>query len=215
MAAAPPPPRIIVNASFPRKVIQGADLDLRPSNWDWVHCLTLPLETLLTQQFSHRPYKWIRYAIGVVVGAFGDLSTTPDLSSVVDYNAGLPADSIDLYYHTNEDEKRRMFPIDPDIIRTQLTTSVSTLRRGTFRDEVAHRDGWKCVWTGASAKFCQAAHLLAHSKANEYISALTRRHGRDNEADIIEDIDSVRNGIFFMPFRSRDIGFSTWLLSDS
>ncbi|KAH8994546.1 hypothetical protein EDB92DRAFT_2113349 [Lactarius akahatsu] len=139
MAAAPP--RIIVNASFPRK------------------------------QFSHRPYKWIRYAIGVVVGAFGDLSTTPDLSGVVDYNAGLPADSIDLYYHTDEDERRRMFPIDPDIVRTQLTTRVS-------------------------AKFCHATHLLAHSKANDHISTLTHHRGRDNEADLIEDIDSVRNGIF-------------------
>ncbi|KAH8980747.1 hypothetical protein EDB86DRAFT_3134631 [Lactarius hatsudake] len=84
----PPPPRIIVNTSFPRKVVRGANLDLRPSNWNWVQCLTLPLETLQTQQFSHRPYKWIRYAIGVVIGASGNLYTTPDLSGiVVDDNA--------------------------------------------------------------------------------------------------------------------------------
>ncbi|KAH9042884.1 hypothetical protein EDB83DRAFT_2507548 [Lactarius deliciosus] len=159
------PPRIIVNASFPRKVVQGADLDLRPSNWNWVQCLTLPLEMLQTQQFSHRPYKWIQYAIGVVIGAFGNLYTTPDLSGVVDYNADPPAGPIVLYYHTDEDEKRRMFPIDPDIFRTQFTSSESTLRRGTFRDE--------------------------------YILALTHRRGRDNEANFINDIDSVRNGIFY------------------
>ncbi|KAH9174456.1 hypothetical protein EDB89DRAFT_1953198 [Lactarius sanguifluus] len=175
MAAAPP--WIVVNASFPRKV----------------QCLTLPLEMLQTKQFSHRPYKWIRYAIGVVIGASGNLYTTPDLSGVVDYNANLPAGSIVLYYHTDEYEKRRMFPIDPDIFRTQPTSSESTLRRGTFRDEVAQRDEWKCVWTGVSAKFCQAAHLLAHSKANDYISTLTHRRGRDNKADFIEDIDSTPN----------------------
>ncbi|KAH8980748.1 hypothetical protein EDB86DRAFT_3087628 [Lactarius hatsudake] len=84
-----------------------------------------------------------------------------------------------------------MFPIDPDILRTKITTSVSTRRKSTFPVEVSQRDGSKCVWTGASAKYCEAVHLLAHSKANEYISTLTRRRGRDNEADVIEDIDSA------------------------
>ncbi|KAH9178298.1 hypothetical protein EDB89DRAFT_1930467 [Lactarius sanguifluus] len=192
-------PRIIVNASFPRKVVQGADLDLRPSNWNWVHCLTLPLEMLQTQQFSHRPYKWIRYAIGVVVGARGDLSTTPDPSGVVvDYDADLPADYVDLYYHINDNEKQKMFPIDPDILRTQVTTSVSTNRRGPFHDDVVRRDEQTCVWTEMEATFCDAVHLLAHSKTNDYISTFTHRRGRDNEDNFIEDIDSVRNGIFLI-----------------
>ncbi len=33
------------------------------------------------------------------------------LTQVVDYNAGLPAESAFLYYHTNK-EKQRMFPTD-------------------------------------------------------------------------------------------------------
>ena len=55
-------------------VALGNDLNVDPSNWHWVHCLTLPVETLKTLSFSQRPYKWIRYAIGVVVGAEGHLS---------------------------------------------------------------------------------------------------------------------------------------------
>ncbi len=72
------PSEIQVYASFPRVVELGVGLNLHPSNWHWVHCLTLPVETLSALQFSQRQYKWIRYAIGVVVGAEGDLSSSPD-----------------------------------------------------------------------------------------------------------------------------------------
>jgi hypothetical protein len=84
-----------------------------------------PLETLDVLQFSLRLYKWIRYAIGIVVGALAEgdpsafwsasriayhLSSSPNSLNIVDYNAGLPADSAALYYYyTNDDERRRMF----------------------------------------------------------------------------------------------------------
>ena len=85
-------PEIRVYAPFPHTVALGPDLNLDPSNWHWVHCLTLPLHTLAALQFSHRPYKWIRYAIGVVIGAEGDLSPSSDSPNVVDYNVILPAE---------------------------------------------------------------------------------------------------------------------------
>lgn len=75
----------------------GAELNLNADNWHWVLCLTLPLKTLDVLQFSPRPYKWIRYAIGIVVGAVGDLSSSSDSLNIVDYNAGLPAESVALY----------------------------------------------------------------------------------------------------------------------
>ncbi|KAI9428699.1 hypothetical protein H4582DRAFT_2091246 [Lactarius indigo] len=137
---AAPPPRIIVNTLFLRKAVQGADLGLRLSNWNWVHCHTLPPKTPQTQQFPYQPYKWIWYAIGVIVGVIGDFSTTSDPSDVVNCDADQPADSVDPYYHINDNEKRKMFPIDPDILCTQVTTSVSTRRRGPFRDDVAQWD---------------------------------------------------------------------------
>ena len=82
----------------------GTDLNVDPSNWHWVHCLTISLETFNTLQFSQRPYGWIRYAIRVIIGAEGDLSSSSNSLNVVDYNAGLPAESAFLYYHTNEEK---------------------------------------------------------------------------------------------------------------
>ena len=165
--AATAPPEIRVYALFPHAVATSRDLiDVQPSNWHWVHCLTLLVETLNALQFSQRPHKWIRYAIGVIVGAEGDLSSLPDSLNVVDYNAVLPAESTALYYHTSEEERRRMFPIDPDIGRTNIASSVATTRRARFHDDVAERDGRTCVLTGVDEEFCDAVHLLAHSKGD-------------------------------------------------
>ena len=160
------PPEIQVHALFPRTVAFGADLNLDPTNWRWVHCLTFPLETLNALQFSQRPYRWIRYAIGVVVGAEGDLSSSPDSLNVMDYDAGLPAESAILYYHTTDEERRRMFPADPNIGRTKITSSVTSTRKDQFHDEVAERDGKMCVWTRWEEEVCEAVHLLAHSKGD-------------------------------------------------
>ena len=83
-----------VHASFPHAVALGTDLNVHPSNWRWVHCLTLPVETLNALKLSQRPHKWIRYVIGAIIGAEGELSTSdsPDLPNVVDYNVILPAE---------------------------------------------------------------------------------------------------------------------------
>ncbi len=161
-------PQIDVYASLPLTVALGTDLDLSATNWRWVPCLTLPLEKLnaLPGHLSQRPYKWICYAIGVVVGAEGVLSTSRDSLNVVDYDVAPPAESTILYYHISSEERERMFPVDPHIVHTHITSSVLTTRRGPFRDEVAERDGRRCVLSGWDAKYCDAVHLLAHSKSD-------------------------------------------------
>ncbi|KAF8970114.1 hypothetical protein BDZ97DRAFT_1754124 [Flammula alnicola] len=173
-------------------VALGADLEVEPTNWRWIHCLTLPLEKLHALQFSQKPYKWIRYAIGVVVGAEGDLSTSSDSPNAVDYDAAiLPADSADLYYHISNEGKRRIFPVDPQIVRTSITSSsVHTPRRDDFREEVSERDGKRCILTGFRDMYCDAVHLLAHSQGD------THRSRDSARGDIIEDIDDIRNGLF-------------------
>ncbi|KAF8063516.1 hypothetical protein FPV67DRAFT_1421234 [Lyophyllum atratum] len=190
---------IQVYASFPRIVAPGADLNLDADNWHWVHCLTLPLKTLDLLQFSPRPFKWVRYAIGTVVGAQGDLSSSRDTLNIVDYNAGLPPESTTLYYHTGDDERRRMFPVVPNVGRTSLTSksSIATTRRAQFRSETAMRDRNRCVFTGMKDAFCDAVHLLARSKGDTYISTYTQRRSRDPAGgDLVQDIDSVQNGLF-------------------
>lgn len=138
------------------------------TNWHWVHCLTLPLDMLNALRFSQRPYKWICYAIGVVIGAKGILSTSSNsLNAVAVDDDAVPAESVDLYYHTTLEERRRMFPIDPTGGRTHVTSSVSIRRRNDFRDDVAERDGRRCLLTGVEEIFCDAVHVLPHSKGDE------------------------------------------------
>ncbi|KAF8063519.1 hypothetical protein FPV67DRAFT_1782997 [Lyophyllum atratum] len=201
------PGEIQVYAPFPRIVAPGADLNLDPDNWHWVHCLTLPLEILDVLQFSPRPYKWIRYATGTVVGAEGDLSSSPDTLNIVNYNAGLPTESRSLYYHTSSDEKRRMFPVDPNIGRTNITSSVATTRRAQFRSDAALRDGNRCVFTDWRHDYCDAVHLLAHSKGDAYITTYTQHRSRDpSGGDLVQDIDSVRNGLFLNKLTQVGVG---------
>jgi hypothetical protein len=98
------------------------------------------LMKLISLRFSHQPYKWIRYAIGVVIGAKGVLCLSSDSFNALDDNTVLLSGSTNLYYHINDDEKQRMFPLDPDIGCTQITSSTHTPRRDNFREEVAERD---------------------------------------------------------------------------
>ncbi|KAH9026847.1 hypothetical protein EDB85DRAFT_159729 [Lactarius pseudohatsudake] len=145
---------------------------------------------------------WSRYR-----GARGDLSTSHNSNDSVDYNANLPTNSVNLYYHTNDQEKQRMFPIDPHILRTRDTTSVSSSRRGTFHEDVAARDGQRCVWTGWGVENCDAVHLIPHSKSDKYILNFTRHCERgDKGDDIITDIDSIRNGILLNKVAHRTLG---------
>ena len=96
------PSQINVYASLPQNVVLGDGHSLPCANWCWVHCLSLPLEELNTLQLSQRPYKWFRYAIGVVVGAEGVLSASCNSHDIVDYDdtASLLTGSADLYSPT-------------------------------------------------------------------------------------------------------------------
>ena len=143
-------PEIQVYASFPLTVAPDPDLNLDPSNWCWVHCLPFPIDTLRELQFLQKLFKWIRYSIGVIVEAEGDLCTSHiDSLDVVDYDGGLPAQTTMLYYHISDEEKRRMFPVDPDIQHRSITSSATSTRRDRFREEVAERHGNRCRdWGG-------------------------------------------------------------------
>ena len=137
-------PEIKVFAMFPT--------DSGRSNWTWVHCLTFELAALNELHFSSKPYKWIRYATGIVVGAQGDLSSernSPD--NVMNYDDDLISTSANLYYHISPAEKQRMFPTDPDMCRTYITSSDATVRREALRSDLVARDG-VCVLTQASCR---------------------------------------------------------------
>ena len=162
-------PKIEIYASLPLSVAHDGILDVHPDNWEWMHCLTIPLNSPILD-ISYKPFKWLRFAIGVVLGTQGDLGLYPDPGPPdavpVEYDAALPAESIRLYYHTSTEEKRRMFPIDPDIMHARVHSGNSATRRVDFRDDVEARDR-VCVLTREEAHDCEAAHLLPHSKGDD------------------------------------------------
>ena len=51
-----------------------------------------------------------------------------------------------------------MFPVDPDIMRSQITSDVHTERRADFCKDIAVRDSEQCILTGAPTRVCEAAH---------------------------------------------------------
>ena len=163
-----PSATIRVYAQFPKKLTPNTDLDLESTNWMWVPCLAFPINELNLLGFSSKPYKWIRYATGVVVGAHGHLCTQRDLPATrVAYDSALSVTSMDLYYHTTPGEKRCMFPIDPSINNPKVATSTGTSTcRTTFRQDVELRD-LSCVVSGLAADVCDAAHILPHGKGDQ------------------------------------------------
>ena len=68
-------------------------------------------------------HKWIRYATGIVVGAYGGLFPQQDSANPVIYDAPLPVSSVDLYHRITDDEWLRMFPLDPMLTKAGITTS--------------------------------------------------------------------------------------------
>ncbi|KAI0245053.1 hypothetical protein BJV78DRAFT_1270029 [Lactifluus subvellereus] len=201
MALADPLPIIRVHDQFP-KVLSGiphTELDLNPDNWVWAHCLTFPIDKLNDLQFSSRPYKWIHYAMGIIVGAHGELSTNCALPNPIDYDSPLSSVSIDLYYHTTNEEKLCIFPLDPSLANTRIETSSQTsMHRDNFRADVEEQDGRRCVVTSVPHNVCDAAHLLPHSKGDMYIETFSTYRRRDTSGtnDIVRDIDNVCNGLF-------------------
>jgi hypothetical protein len=219
---------IRVYAQFPLTPPPNGDEErwvwLDSANWKWTNCLTFPVERL---NFTRSPYKWIRYGTGIVVGAHGDFFPHQDSVTPIAYDTPLPVASVDLYYRTTDDERLRMFPLDPMLTNSRIITSTGqSTRRANFRNDVKQRDGDRCVLTGVIGDYCDAAHLLHHSKGNlvrissydcplkshcrQYI-AFTRGRCRDPN-DVIVDIDNVRNGSFIHKTRHAGFGLDIAIL---
>ena len=161
---ADPSATICIYAQFPK------DLNLDPTNWVWAKCLAFPINKLNSLRFSSKPYKWIRYATGIVVGAQGDLFAQRDLPAVhVDYDSGLSATSMDLYYHTIAEEKQWMFPIDPRIANPRVVTSTGmSTHRDAFRHDVEVRD-LSCVVKGLLLFFVMLHTFFPMKRETRYI----------------------------------------------
>ena len=105
---------------------------------------------------------------GIITGAKGVLSPEGGDSSQYDNDwfGDLPGQSLDLYYHTSDEEKRQMLPVGPDHTRARISVTHTSLRAPDFRRNVSERDRGCCVLTGQRCE-CEAAHVVLLSKGNE------------------------------------------------
>jgi hypothetical protein len=173
-----------------------ADLGLDP-------CLLLLIDTLVECKFSRKPYKWIRYATGPVIGTYGNLSANQHSPTpIVNYEDGCFRPG-SLHYHMDDIEERRMFPLDSIATRNPLSTSSEeTTRRCDFRDDLVERDG-RCILTQRLELRCAHVHLLPYCKGDEVrpcsvicclylhlLDILVRRN--------VRDIDNSPNGVLLL-----------------
>lgn len=157
-------PSICVHAKLPTDPEPSESVD----DWQWTLILKFPIHKLRALRFSNKPYKWIRYATGVVLGAQGHLHRGEGATSdLVTYEVDtLPDETTKLYYHIPEDEVERMLPVDPYFADELKTSTAATSRRRKFRHDVKLRDSKRCIMTGFGARYCDAAHLVPFRKTD-------------------------------------------------
>ncbi|KAI0284486.1 hypothetical protein BC826DRAFT_1179330 [Russula brevipes] len=170
------------------------NIHLRKMDGSWMCALAIPLEDI--GRLSLRPLKWLRFATFAALGVKGHLYDAPR-GNVVDYGNVSLADLADNYYFSLEGEYHF---VDPHGINDRITTSsFLTHRRFDFRCAVALRDGDRCVVTIENASTCDAAHVIRHSKGDEYIQRVIadrRVLYEDEDPEIFSmDINSTQNGI--------------------
>ena len=195
--------RIFVSARIPQAVAQNEDGGWQvqqqtgqgvrqedEQHFGWHTVLEIPVDTLTALNFSPFPFKWIRYAMGAILGAEGHLSYDSDPECVpkeIDYTLPLPSvGDHHLYYHITAERFPTVFPVDlescnPRVARPKpeesmssasSTSSVPSGRRMDFMFKVQERDNGMCVVNGeeATADICEAAHLVAHGKGDQVCS---------------------------------------------
>ncbi|KAH9172939.1 hypothetical protein EDB89DRAFT_821689 [Lactarius sanguifluus] len=146
------------------------------------------------ERLSIHPFKWIRYVMFSICGAFGDLSPSPAPDGPsVNYDSTSLAGVIDLYYNPSG----RCIFVDYNCLVERATTTDGTSRRHNFRDEVIKRDGESCVITGQSADICDAAHIIPRCKSDKYLSKVVedRWDLYDPRPPPIDGVNDIQNGV--------------------
>ncbi|KAI9454441.1 hypothetical protein F5148DRAFT_428034 [Russula earlei] len=166
------------------------------------------------------PFRWLRYVMYTVCGARGEL-TTPD-GSIVDYDKTAIPDGENKYHYipsgklsfgvsdccsqcsTCADDlafiddqglsDRNTILSVSESSSTMADLSGQSSNRRAFTQAVLRRDRPVCVVTQAHRRICDAAHIIPHSKGDEYIANVFRLRSRNGEVPP-SSIDDVTNGV--------------------
>ncbi|KDQ08051.1 hypothetical protein BOTBODRAFT_586308 [Botryobasidium botryosum FD-172 SS1] len=163
------------------------------------HILSVPLADI--RRLCHRPLKWLRFVAYAICGAEGTISLAG--GGLVDYEDTLPQSQGGDYCYTPEGDCHF---VDPGV--TDERTSLASSRRAPrFRKMLQQRDGFRCLFTGCPTY--EAAHIIPHSKGDNYIAALVQNRGRlygANPSTSRLGIDSLENGLLVNNIMHTDIG---------
>ncbi|KAH9004498.1 hypothetical protein EDB86DRAFT_2797478 [Lactarius hatsudake] len=154
--------------------------------------LTIPNSE--AERLSIHPFKWIRYVLFSISGAFGDLSSSPAPDGPsVDYDSTSLAGVVDLYYNPSGS----CIFVDYNGLVERATTTDGSLRCHDFREEVIKRDGESCIITGNPLDVCDAAHIIPRCKSDEYIRKVVedRWDLYDPRPPPINEVDDIQNGV--------------------
>ncbi|KAF8347106.1 hypothetical protein F5887DRAFT_48592 [Amanita rubescens] len=165
-----------------------------PTDRGQVLALSIPFSDI--ERLSVRPVKWLRFVTFAICGVRGHLSESAMPNGTpVDYES-ISFDNIaEAYYYIPEGDYHL---IDHNAINDRITSSEQTLRSSCFRRDVMERDGPVCVFTGTFGGMCDAAHLLAKSKGDEYIAVVLQDRLNSYDAALEPrnlGINSIENGM--------------------
>ncbi|KAG6834888.1 hypothetical protein H0H93_006637 [Arthromyces matolae] len=166
--------------------------------------MRIPQEELLKFGFK-RPHAFLRHVLFAVCGIKGHLF----IDGVDSQPVQVDYDSVDIrekYIYISDPGNEPAF-IDIDGLNSEVTTSALTPRRLKFHKGVVKRDG-VCLITGDPEEVCQAAHIIAHSKGDEYISRVAELRS-DPYPDEVHpnEINSVENALLLRGDFHRAFGF--------
>ncbi|KAI9567886.1 hypothetical protein HD554DRAFT_2314559 [Boletus coccyginus] len=159
--------------------------------------LEIPLG-VITDVCRHPP-KYLCYLGWCVLGAEGSLQD--EAGNHVDLDGDLVDQSIYYYRLPVAEQDVLLHAVDLEVIKLRSQVPSQTSRtRGSFREDLAKRDGERCVWTG----FHRGAgmHIIPWSKGDEWLQLIIANRPRGGEQGLrtLKSINDIRNGIIGIPF---------------
>ncbi|KAI9572192.1 hypothetical protein HD554DRAFT_2311642 [Boletus coccyginus] len=150
--------------------------------------LEIPL-SVITDVCCHPP-KYLCYLGWCVLGVEGSLQD--EAGNHVNLNGDLVDQSIYYYRLPVAEQYVLSRAVDLEVIKLRSQVPSQTSRtQGSFRQELATRDGEFCVWTGLPGV---GMHIIPWSKGDEWLQLIiaTRPGGDDST---LRSINDIRNGI--------------------
>ncbi|KAF9519471.1 hypothetical protein BS47DRAFT_1379266 [Hydnum rufescens UP504] len=146
-----------------------------------------------------KPLKYLIFLGWCILGREGRLAPDrPDCTPLEDLSGELVDGGLYYYILTpmSEVEGDLDYVVDLEVIKMESAVpSEITTSRNDFHEKLLERDGF-CVFSGAPADVCQAAHIIPYARGSEWFQTIVQnRQPHEENVDNLTDINDVRNGL--------------------